>query len=231
MFAESPTEQTTAITDLFLSLQAIGAIWVLKRNQNRRPVWTELWTWFLGLLSTASLLGAISHGIKMTPSVNTALWVVIYLVLGIMMALFLIAAVTLHWDPQLGKRCLPYGMVIAFVFFLVTQIWSDSFLLFVVYEAISMLLALALYLSCCWLRREKGTGLLAAGILVGIVAAALDAQPSIQLNFIWTFNNHGIFHLVQMISLLLLTIGVCSTHQAAKEIQTAPVSQNTAGGL
>ena len=231
MFAESATEQTTAITDLLLSLQAIGAIWILKRSQVRRPVWTDLWTWFLGLLSAASLLGAISHGIDMTSSVNTILWVVIYLVLGIMMALFLIAAVTLHWDPQLGKRCLPYGMVVAFAFFLITQIWSDSFLLFVIYEAISMLLALTLYLSCFWFRREKGTGLLAAGIIVGIVAAALDAQPSIQLNFIWTFNNHGVFHLVQMISLLLLTIGVCSTHQTTQENQKASAKHNTAGAL
>ena len=231
MFAESPTEQTTAITDLLLSLQAIGAIWILKRSQVRRPVWTDLWTWFLGLLSAASLPGAISHGIDMTSSVNTILWVVIYLVLGIMMALFLIAAVTLHWDPQLGKRCLPYGMVVAFAFFLITQIWSDSFLLFVIYEAISMLLALTLYLSCFWFRREKGTGLLAAGIIVGIVAAALDAQPSIQLNFIWTFNNHGVFHLVQMISLLLLTIGVCSTHQTTQENQKASANHNTAGAL
>ena len=221
MFTESPTEQTTAITDLLLSLQAIGAIWILKRNQIRRPVWTELWTWFFGLLSAASLLGAISHGFRMTSSVNTALWVVIYLVLGIMMALFLIAAVTLHWNPQLGKQCLPYGMLIAFVFFLVTQIWSDSFLLFVIYEAISMLLALTLYVSCLWFRREQGSGLLAAGIVVGIVAAVLDSQPSLQLNFIWTFNNHGIFHLAQMISLLLLTIGVSSTHQDTTANRTA----------
>ena len=48
----------------------------------------------------------------------------------------------------------------------------------------------------------------------GIVAAAIDTQSSLQLTFIWTFNNHGIFHLIQMLSLLLLTIGVYSTHQS-----------------
>lgn len=84
------------------------------------------------------------------------------------MAVFVIAAVTMHWTPHIGRRCLPYGLLIAFAFFLVTQIWSDSFPLFVIYEAISMLLALALYLSCFWFPREKGSGLLAAGIVVGI---------------------------------------------------------------
>lgn len=219
MFVEIPTEQTTAVTDLILSLQAIGAIWILNRSQVRRPIWTDLWTGLFGLLSATSLLGAISHGLKMTATVNTALWVVIYLALGIMMALFLVAAVTMHWSPELGKRCLPYGMVIAFAFFLTTQVWSDSFLLFVIYEAISMLLALILYLSCFWLRREKGSGLLAAGVLVGIIAAAVDTQSTLRFNFIWEFNNHGVFHLVQMVSLLLLTIGVYSTHEAATAIQ------------
>lgn len=225
MFVESPTEQTTAITDLFLSLQAIGAIWILNRSQAKRPGWTDLWTWFFSLLSLSSLLGALSHGLKMTATVNTALWIVIYLALGIMMALFLIAAVTMHWSPELGIRCLPYGMLIAFTFFVVTQVWSDSFLLFVIYEAISMLLALILYLSCFWLRREKGSGLLAAGILVGIAAAIIDTQSTLRFTFIWEFNNHGIFHLVQMISLLLLTIGVCSTQQAATASQCCSASE------
>lgn len=215
MFVDCATEQTTAMTDLLLSLQAIAAIWILNRSLVKRPLWTDLWTWLFGLLSAASLLGAISHGVRMTSSVNIALWIVIYLALGIMMALFLIAAVTMYWNPERGKRCLPYGMVTAFAFFLITQMWSDSFLLFVIYEAISLLLALILYLSCFWIRREKGSGLLAAGIVVGIVAAVVDTQSTLRFTFIWEFNNHGIFHLVQMISLLLLTMGVCSTHQVS----------------
>lgn len=225
MFTESPTEQTTAITDLFLSLQAFGAVWLVRRTPVKRHGWTPLWKWFFSLLSAASLLGAISHGIRMTPLANSALWIVIYLALGVMMAIFVIAAVTMHWTPQFGKRCLPYGMLIAFGFFIVTQIWTDSFLLFVIYEGISMLLALSLYLSCFWLRRERGSGFLAAGIVVGIVAATLDAQPSIQLQFIWTFNNHGVFHLVQMFSLLLLTLGVCSAQQETMEYQPASANQ------
>ena len=229
MFVESPTEQTTAITDLFLSLQSIVAIWILNRSLVKRSVWTDLWTCLYGLLSAASLLGAISHGLKTTATINTSLWVVIYLALGILMALFLIAAVTLHWSPVLGKRCLPYGMVIAFAFFLITQIWSNSFLLFVIYEAISMLLALILYLSCFCTRRETGAGFLAAGIVVGIIAAAIDAQSTLRFNFIWEFNNHGLFHLVQMISLLLLTVGVCSTNQLARENQYRSGNQISAG--
>ncbi len=40
----------------------------------------------------------------MTSSVNTMIWIVVYLALGIMMALFVIAAVTMHWNHELGRR-------------------------------------------------------------------------------------------------------------------------------
>ncbi len=213
MFVDSPTEQTTAITDLVLALQALCAIVVLRRSPVRRPMWTDVWTWCFGLLCFASVFGAVSHGIRMTAATQNAIWVPIYLALGLMMALFAIAAVTMAWNHELSKRCLPWGAAVAIGFFATTQIWSDSFLLFVIYEAISMLLALILYAACFWLRREQGSEFLAAGILVGIVAAILDTQTSLKFTMIWTFNNHGVFHLAQMLSLLLLTVGVYSSHR------------------
>lgn len=226
MFIDSPTEQTTAVTDLILALQAMVAIFVLRNAPARRLLWTDIWTWTFALLSVAGLLGAVSHGIQLTPSIDAGIWLFVYLALGILMALFSIAAVTMHWDHRLGRRCLPFGLIIAFVFFSITQFWSDSFLLFVVYEGIAMLFALLLYSSCFWLRREQGSGFLVSGILVGIVAAVIDTQSSLRLTFIWTFDNHGLFHIVQMLSLLLLTIGVHSSHQPATELASDSSSRS-----
>jgi len=61
---------------------------------------------------------------------------------------------------------------------------------------------------------KKPSGVTGMKTSAGIVAAAIDTQSSLQLTFIWTFNNHGIFHLIQMLSLLLLTIRVYSTHKS-----------------
>lgn len=214
MFVESPTEQTTSITDLILALQSLVTIVMLKMSHVRRPMWTDVWTTIFGLLCLASFLGAVTHGIQMTTSVQTAIWVIIYLALGLTMALFTVAAVTMTWNHELSRRCVPFCIAIAIGFFAITQLWSDSFLLFVVYEAISMIVALTLYTACFWFRRERGSELLAAGVVVGIAAAIVDTQTEMQVTMIWTFDNHGIFHVVQMLSLLLITVGIQMSHRS-----------------
>jgi hypothetical protein len=213
MFVESETELTTAATDLILAMQAFFAVILLRRRQIVKPMWTSVWTWFFGLLCFSSALGAVSHGVKMADSVENTIWMAVYLALGQMMALFVIAAVSMQWNHTLAQRCLPFGIMIAFAFFAITQFWSDSFLLFVVYEAFSMLLALGLYTASFWTRRKLGSEYFAAGILVGLMAALVDTQSHLHVT-LWgiDFDNHGLFHLVQMLSLLLLTIGLHRSH-------------------
>jgi hypothetical protein len=213
VFVISPSEQTTAITDLILALQSLAAMVMLKRTPVKRPMWTDVWTTFFGLLCLASFLGAVVHGIRMSSSFQNAIWGTIYLALGLIMALFTVAAVTMTWNQELSRRIVPFCLAIAIIFFAITQLWSDSFLLFVVYEAISMIVALMLYSACFWLRRERGSAFLAAGVMVGIAAAIVDAQASLQVTMIWTFDNHGLFHLVQMLSLLLIMIGIQMSHR------------------
>lgn len=87
-------------------------------------------------------------------------------------------------------------------------------MLFVVYEAIAMIVALTLYAVCFLFRRKQGSGFLAVGVVVGIAAAIFDTQTSMQVTLIWKFDNHGVFHLVQMLSLLLITIGLYRTHRS-----------------
>lgn len=213
MFTDSPTEMTTAVTDVILATQSAAAIYVIRRKTVARPMWTQVWTWVFSLLSIASLIGAAAHGLEMAASVETAIWTPAYLALGLTMALFVIAATTMSVGHERSRRFLLPAIVIAFMFFTITQIWSDSFLLFVIYECIAMVLSLTIYSMCFWQRRTAGSGLLAAGVLVGILAAVIDTQKTLHLTLIWEFNNHGVFHLVQMISLLLLTIGLYRSHR------------------
>jgi len=213
MLTDSPTEMTTAITDVILAAQSAAAIYVIRRKTVARPMWTHVWTWLFALLSIASMIGAAAHGLEMATSIETAIWTPAYLALGLTMALFVIAAITMSSGHEKSRRFLLLAVMVAFTFFTITQIWSDSFLLFVIYECIAMLLSLMLYSMCFWQRRAAGSGLLAAGVLVGILAAVIDTQKTLHMTLIWEFNNHGLFHLVQMISLLLLTIGIARAHQ------------------
>ncbi len=212
-FIEIPTEQTTAITDVILALQAIAIRWSLGRTSAVRPFWTWIWSWIFTLMCVASLLGAVAHGFQMTPETNALIWNPLYLLLGLIVSLFAVAAVSHRWDDELARRFLPAGLGIAIVFYLATQFGGGSFLLFVVYEALMMLIALWLYLSCFWLVDPvRGSGFLAAGVFVGLLAAAINAMPRMELHFLWTFDNHGLFHLVQMASLILLAIGLHRSH-------------------
>lgn len=213
MLTDSPTEMTTAITDVILAAQSAAAIYVIRRRTVARPMWTHVWTWLFALLSIASMIGAAAHGLEMATSIETAIWTPAYLALGLTMALFVIAAITMSTGHEKSRRFLLPAIMVAFAFFTITQLWSDSFLLFVIYECIAMLLSLTLYSMCFWQRRAAGSGLLAAGVLVGILAAVIDTQKTLHMTLIWEFNNHGLFHLVQMISLLLLTIGIAQAHQ------------------
>ncbi len=191
---------------------------MLRRFAIRKPMWTDVWTLFFGLLALASSLGAVSHGIQIHESTQSAIWFVVYLALGLVMAMFALAAVTMTWNDEMARRCVPYFTAVAFAFFAITQIWSDSFLLFVIYEAVTMLATLVLYSVCFWFRRERGSALLSAGILVGIAAAVVDSQSSLRMTVICSFDNHGIFHIVQMLSLLLIAIGIHSSHARPSEV-------------
>jgi len=49
---------------------------------------------------------------------------------------------------------------------------------------------------------------MAAGILVSIIAAGIQANKSVIVTFIWRFDHNGIYHLVQIVGLLLLFAGL-----------------------
>jgi hypothetical protein len=132
------------------------------------------------------------------------------LILGLLVSFVSLAAVSHYWNGRLGKQLLPVGFVIAMVFTMITQIGSNSFLLFVAFEAVMMTLALSLYVACCWRPgRQDGAGFIAVGILLTLIAAAVDTQSGLRFDCIWTFDNHGVFHLIQMVAVLILTIGLC----------------------
>ena len=57
--------------------------------------------------------------------------------------------------------------------------------------------------------RVPGAGSVAMGILVTLAAAAVQASrliPSITL--IWTFDHNGLFHILQMVGLVLIVLGL-----------------------
>ena len=207
-FIDIPTEQTTAVTDVILALwAAAGAAYVYRIGQGYR--WkTNLWILLLGLLALAAFLGSIAHGVKMAPAIKTVLWYPIKLSLGLLVALFVVAVVYDVWGETIARRVLPIMVVIGFGFLGVTLIWPHSFLVFILYETVAMLFALGGYTWLAWRGRLAGAWLMVGGILTTILAAGVQAGKLFSFTLIWSFDHNGVYHLVQMVGIVLLLSGL-----------------------
>jgi hypothetical protein len=210
-FIDIPTEQTTAVTDAILALLSVGGVLYLRQIGERDPWKASLWAWAFGLLALAAGLGAVAHGFQMSEAVNWRFWRPLNLALGLIVALFVVGVIYDLWGRVLAQLALPVMLSVGVIFFGITLLRPGNFLVFIVYEAVAMVFALGAY---GWLAATGlllGAGWLAAGVLVTIVAAAVQAGwdgKASPLTFIWQFDQNGLYHLIQMVGVVLLLVGL-----------------------
>jgi hypothetical protein len=209
-FIEIPTEQTTAMTDVFVALLALGCVLYLRRAGLHERWKTNVWSWAFGLMALSGVVGAVAHGFKMSESVNDLLWQPINLALGLAVSLFVVGVVYDLWGYPTARQVLPVMLVIGVGFYIVTLIIPGSFLVFIVYEALALFFALGAYGWLTTQGRLKGAGLMATGILISIIAAGIQASKAVSVTLFWDFDHNGIFHLVQLVGLLFLLAGLRS---------------------
>ena len=107
-----------------------------------------------------------------------------------------------------ARRILPIMVFIGVGFFGITLVWPDSFLVFIVYAAVVMLFALGGYTWVAYRRHLEGAWLMVAGILVTVIAGGVQASNVLSFTFIWSFDHNGIYHLIQMVGIVLLVTGL-----------------------
>lgn len=208
-FIDIPTEQTTAATDALLALIALGAlVAALRAGRNKHRWKAVIWAWAFGLLSLASALGAVAHGFKMSQQTNDLLWQPLNLALGLTIAMFVVGVVHDAWGEAASRRILVPMIVVGVVFFGITRLIPGSFLVFVLYEAVAMLFSLIVYIVLATQKRQVGAWWMAAGILVTIAAAGIQAGGALHVTVIWEFDHNGVFHIVQMFGIALLVAGL-----------------------
>jgi len=204
-----PTEQTTAATDVIMAVLAfIVTLKVYKSGNDVDISKTKIWVWAFGLLTFASATGAIAHGFQMSKLTNFVLWQPLNLALGVAIGLFVAGVVYDFKNFTLPKMLVPILLVFATIFFTITIILPNAFIVFIIYEAIAMLFAFVVYTILASRKKLKGAGYMAVGILVTIIAAVIQAIETIKVTFIWEFDHNGIFHIVQMVALIILLKGL-----------------------
>ena len=208
-FIDIPTEQTTAATDVILGIVAvIVCIATYRSGKKSNPIKGRIWAWAFGLLAFAALTGAVAHGFQMSDQLNYILWQPLNLALGLAISMFVVGVVYDVTHGSLPKIVLPVMITTGTLFYLITLLFPGTFLVFILYEAIAMLFSLVAYVILGFQKRIHGAWLMALGIFITIIAAAIQATEQIQFFFIWEFDFNGAFHLVQIVGLLALFAGL-----------------------
>ncbi|MGA1848204.1 MAG: DUF6962 family protein [Thermoplasmatota archaeon] len=218
-FIDIPTEQTTAFTDLVLSILAVGFAFYLARSEVKvgSRFRTRIWTMILLFLGLSAGLGAVAHGFEMSDSLNRSVWHPLNLGLGMTIAFFVIAVIHDISGKRRAKKLIPVMVTVSLLFFLVTVFIPGSFLVFIIYEALAMLGALISYFLLTIRKKLPGSGLITMGILLTIIAAGVQASESVEFTLIWEFDHNGLFHIIQMMALPFLVFGATRSKEKGEQ--------------
>ena len=210
IFIKDPAEKTTAVTDIILALIALGGIVNLRcLLLNSGELWKiSIWSAAIGLIGLAAALGAVAHGLVLSRAVHRRIWLALNLALSLAVSLFVVGVAYDLWGFEISLTTLPILLIAGLGFYLTTLIYPGIFFLFIVYEVVALVFALAAYIFMAIHKDQPGAWLMATGIFVSIIAAAIQTNKSVLLTFIWCFDHNGIYHLVQMVGLMLLLIGL-----------------------
>lgn len=215
LLIESPTERTTAATDAIIAAVALAYAGSMLRRDGWRA---RVWAGAFGAMAVAATIGAADHGLRLGPRAHAALIRALYLSLGLMVALFAAVATADGWGERAGRRALPGLLLSALGFYGASRRLSHGFLVFIVYEAAALLYALGIYARLARGGRLAGAELTAAGILIALLAAAVQSSQLRLTILSLPFDHNGLFHLVQIAGLPVLAAGV----RAGLDQQTEP---------
>jgi len=202
------TELTTAATDVALGVLALGCASYLFRFRERDRWKVGLWTWLFGMLGAAALIGAVAHGFAWSPAAWDLLWLPLFLLLGLSVALFVVGSIYDWKGPPAAQKSVPIMVLLAVLFCSVTQVAQGTFLVFVLFEAGAMLFALGVYGHLAISSGDSAMRLMLVGVGLNIVAAAIQATQVISFTLILPFDHNGVFHIVQMGALVVLCAGL-----------------------
>jgi hypothetical protein len=201
-------ELTTAATDALLTVVVVAGIMWLHRVVPASPR-RSLWTRGLSLFALAGALGAFVHGFDLEPGTRQLLWQPLYLTLGSALAFFSAGAIGDWRGDAAARRSLPALLALVIAFYLLTRLSGGKFLVFVIFEALALFFALAVYARLAFLHK-RGAGLVLTGLVLSLAGGALQAS-TLTAHAIWEFNHNGLYHLVQLVGVVFLLAGLRGT--------------------
>ncbi|MEA3560066.1 MAG: hypothetical protein U9R75_12505 [Candidatus Thermoplasmatota archaeon] len=208
-FIELQAEQTTAATDLILFILCIAlAVVISRRGRSKDEGRSRYWTILFLLLGFSAGSGAVAHGIDMPTWLNDLVWLPLNLGLGLTISFFILIVILELRGAEKARKFLPFLIGIGIGFFIFTALVPGVFLLFIIYEGLAMLFALGAFFHLARKREGKHYWVISAGVFLTMIAAVIQAIEPLSLTLIWEFDHNGLFHIVQMFALIVLTCGI-----------------------
>jgi hypothetical protein len=191
----SPTELTTAATDAILAVVCILGLIALIRLR------------VLALLALGATTGAFLHAFDWPPPAQLMLRRSLFPILGVAVAMFVVGAIADWRGRDAARAALPWAVAGGAAALILPFVSSLGFRLFVIYEAVGMLSALLIYIWI-WKRAPRaGAGTIAGGIALTLLAAGVQASDA-SLTLGWTFDHNGLFHLIQLLAIVVMARGI-----------------------
>ncbi len=208
-FTDRPFEQTTAVTDLILAMLAsVLAYRILRYGRGVDLYKSQIWAWAFGLIAFASYVGAVAHGFDMSDKTNWILWQPLNLSLGLAVALFVTGVIYDMKGFWISRGMTLAILLLGTMFYAITLVFDNLFVIFVLYEAVAMVFAVIVYTMLAVKNELHGAGYMTIGIMISLFAAYLQTQAELEMVMIWEFDHNGIFHIAQMIGIVFLAAGI-----------------------
>ncbi|MGE5258283.1 MAG: DUF6962 family protein [Hyphomicrobiales bacterium] len=205
---DSPTERTTAATDVILCAAAAGAATYLQMLPQAWSGRAGPWSWSFGLIALSAGCGAAYHGLFLADAVRRGLWHVLTACLGMAISLFVVAVLQDVGGTEAAHRALPIMLAASLLIFGISRLFPGLFIVFILYQTLALLTAFAAYTWMAALGTLSGAGWIAAGVLISMIAAGIQTRRHLQVNLVWEFDHNGMFHLVQVFGLVLICVGL-----------------------
>lgn len=204
---DTPTEVVTGATNLPLALICyLCARWLSPTRQDCPPRLVP-WRYAFCLFSAAAIVAACAHIFVIPATWYDWLWAPIFLALTLGVAFFLIG-VTQDVAPGAVARAWPLALTLAGLTFLASVFLEVGFLVFIAFQSIGTILALLAYSGLFFTGRLGGAGWIALGLVITILAAAIQATQAVSFHLLWPFDHNAVFHLVQMPGMVAVAYGL-----------------------
>lgn len=207
-FVDSPTERTTAATDVLLALAALGGIAYLRSRPHPVPADTLAWSWAFALLAVSAALGAAYHGLALAGSHRRALWQALTFCLALAIALVAAGVARDLLGAGAAARALPVLLAAGAAVFAVSRFFPGLFIVFILYQAVVLLGALAAYGTLAVTGPNGGPAWVAVGVALALAGAAVQTRRRCRIRVVWEFDHNGVFHLLQTAGLVVMWVGL-----------------------